>query len=286
MVGARTIAATCLSAVLALAVLLTGMPLVAAAKTVASVPKAIATPAAHAPYRSRRFVTPRGTGLDVYPTLLANGVRCTGLGIVSPSSTPYACLDIGGDLGLRGIMTASSFVTENSTYGPTYANVNGRVNASQYNSGSPGRFSYNQQQIATAVCGGDVQIGTESNNPIGGIYPSAWGVNCNNRDPLFALDGTGNVEAAGHIAGAAHNVCSAGSGVPCGTTAMCALSGTSCVATAAVPAASICTVTANGTDTTNGVESFKLNLSSTILNVRIIVESSQSATAAVNITCD
>lgn len=119
-----------------LALFVTGTQVIAIAKTTTPVPKATTTPAAHAHSRSYLSVTPKKTGVDAYPTLLANGVRCTGLGIVSPSSTPYACFDLGGDLGLRGIITANSFVTENSRYGPTYANVNGRLNASQFNSGS------------------------------------------------------------------------------------------------------------------------------------------------------
>lgn len=99
--------------------------------------------------------------------------------------------------------------------------------------------------------------------------------------------GSGNLNLAGGILlGSGHNACSSSSGWPCEASGSCSLSAaTTCNFTVTVPAGSVCTATANSSDTTTVVESFKLGVSSTTLTVTALESSSQTATAAANVHC-
>lgn len=85
----------------------------------------------------------------------------------------------------------------------------------------------------------------------------------------------------------AHNACTSSSGLPCSVTVTCSISAaTSCSVNATVPVSSVCTATANSSDTTTGTEWIKMGtLSTNTQPVNFNVGSSQTTTAAANVTC-
>lgn len=107
----------------------------------------------------------------------------------------------------------------------------------------------------------------------------------NGATTLLQVTCAGTTVAAGAISGGSHNVCSTTSGWPCETALTCSLSSaTTCSGTIAVPAGSVCTLTANASDTTTGVTSWKASVSSTTLT-GTVTATSQTSTAAANATC-
>lgn len=94
-----------------------------------------------------------------------------------------------------------------------------------------------------------------------------------------------SVDSSGAYHGG-HNTCTSSSQNPCSATMTCSLSAaTTCNATVTVPASSICTASANASDTTTGTESWYLSLSTNTLTVTARVSASQTTTAAANVTC-
>lgn len=80
--------------------------------------------------------------------------------------------------------------------------------------------------------------------------------------------------------------CSSTSDLPCVATGTCSLSATTtCNFTTSVPASSNCDATRNNSDTTTGVSSWKVSLTTTTLTVTVTTAASQTTTAAVNVHC-
>lgn len=105
-------------------------------------------------------------------------------------------------------------------------------------------------------------------------------------NPDGSYAGSGFSIGPNGVTSTGHTVCTASSGWPCKGSGACAIaSQTTCSFPLTVPASSICTVTSNSNDTSTGIESWKLSLSSTTLTVTGTLATAQSGNLSANITC-
>lgn len=191
----------------------------------------------------------------------------------SPSATPVLLFDLGS--GTESTSTLYTNVTVEATASPgsgriTLGASGGAIDNSILNSGA---LTYNSAAGGSHVF--DI-AGTQS------VVINGSGIkNAHLTSATVSGLCAGNSAVMLQCQVASYPACSATNTVPCTFTISCSISsGTTCNSTATVPAGASCHATADGSDTTTGVSSWKLSLSSTTLTGTVTTASSQTSTTA------